>query len=209
MGKKYDDIYNSFRRDLEQTKGQSVAPESTVQEPIIEQPRVEQVEGVPIPQPQREAPKEVPIVDEVQGNGHKEGIPTQAVEVVTSDDKLRERQRDQEETRRRMEDKVKTDQIPGNGYLFNREPQHKLETANINELQLHSFVCTKIQAKVTKEDWDMFIDSVKDMYVDWMLEGSIAIGGMAREQFKAIMQFKHEEAANAAKGGLFDSGPAR
>lgn len=207
MGKKDEAIYNSFKQNLEQTKGQSVARESVAQEPVIEQPRVEQVEGVPIPQP--EIPKEIPVDVEVKGNGHKEGMPTQAVEVVKPDDKLQERQREQEETRRRMEDKVKTDQIPGNGYLFNREKQHKLETANINELQLHSIVCSKIQDTVMQEEWNPYANSVKGMYVDWMLEGSIAVGGLAREQFKAIMQFKHEEAANAAKGGLFDSGPAR
>ena len=207
MGKKYDDIYSSFKRDLDQTKGQSIIQPSATEEPVVEQPRVEQVEGVPIPQPGREVPKETPV--EVKGNGHKDEIPVAAVEVVMSADKIAERQREQDETRRRMEEKVKTDQIPGNGYLFNREKQHKLETASINELQLHSFVCTKIQAAVIKEDWDMYSDSVKDMYVDWMLEGSIAVGGMAREQFKAIMQFKHEESANAGKGGLFDSGPAR
>lgn len=209
MGKKDESIYKSFKQNLDQTKGQSIAQPSATQEPVVEQPRVEQVEGVPIPQPEREAPKDIPVVDEVKGNGHKDNSAIQATVVVKPDDKLVERQREQEETRRRMEDKVKTDQIPGNGYLFNREKQHKLETANINELQLHSVVCSKIQDTVMKEEWNPYADSVKGMYVDLMLEGSIAVGGLAREQFKAIMQFKHEESANAAKGGLFDSGPAR
>jgi hypothetical protein len=148
-----------------------------------------------------------------KGNGHKqeEAMPEEPEDVeaepsmAMTDAQAAEMARQQEDSRRRMELKEVERSIPGNRYLFNREKEHLLETAIINPLQLHNFACARIQTKILSPDWDSENEMVADMYVDTMLEGSIAIDGEARKQFVSLTQFKNEERMQAARGGLFDA----
>jgi hypothetical protein len=158
------------------------------------------------PQEPVEQPVEQPVLEpesEVKGNGHKD-----VAEVVdTVDEKTKDLANEIENTRREMLESEKNKNIPGNGYLFNRDPRHKLETSIINMLQLHNYVVAKIQTTVLKPDWNSSNNMVADMYVENMLEGSIAVDGKAREQFVALTQFKNDERAQAAHGSLFGTGP--
>jgi len=147
-----------------------------------------------------------PIDDEPLGNEHQEPEDVEAEpSMAMTDAQSAEMARQQEDSRRRMELKEVERAIPGNRYLFNREKEHLLETAIINPMQLHNFACARIQTKVLSPDWDSEHDMVADMYVDTMLEGSIAIEGEARKQFVSLTQFKNEERMQAARGGLFDA----
>jgi hypothetical protein len=74
-------------------------------------------------------------------------------------------------------------------------------------MQLHNFVVAKIQTTVLKTEWMSKENMVADLYVENMLEGSIAVDGKAREQFVALTQFKNDERAQAAHGSLFGTGP--
>jgi len=145
--------------------------------------------------------------DEMKGNGHKPPTDIPGTVVAFGGGDRDAMLRDQEETRRRMAESEKEKLIPGNRYIFNREQKHLLETARISEFQLHNFVVARIQNKILQKDWDMLAEPVGLMYVDGMLEGSIAVNGKSRDEFLAMHQFKSQEQAQAQRGGLFDNGP--
>ncbi len=189
-----ENYYSKFKEQLRQSMPpvnqpipQQETPPLTVkgEEPVIEQPISE---GQP----------------EIKDNGHKE---IEALDSTIPGENLKEHAKEIEDTRRDMMESEKNKNIPGNGYLFNREPKHKLETSIINMLQLHNYVVAKIQTTVLKPDWDSANNMVADMYVENMLEGSIAVEGEARKQFVALTQFKNDERAQAAHGSLFGTGP--
>ena len=191
--------YEDFKRNLKP---------STVTPPVMEG----QFEEI------KEDPKVEPEVSSVSGNGHNghnghKTEPEEPDDVEMADPSMTDAQstemaRQQEDSRRRMELKEVERSIPGNRYLFNRDKEHLLETSVINPMQLHNFACARIQTKILSADWDSDNDMVADMYVNLMLEGSIAIDGESRKQFVSLTQFKNEENARAARGGLFDvAGP--
>jgi hypothetical protein len=185
-----ENYYNDFKNQLKQN-----AP--VYREMPEPPPMVAEVEQ-PV-----EAQPEVQPVSDIKGNGHKD-----VAEVVdTMPDEPKDLAKEIADTRHDMLEAEKTKNIPGNGYLFNRDPRHKLETSIINMLQLHNYVVAKIQTTVLKPDWDSSTNMVADMYVENMLEGSIAVDGKAREQFVALTQFKNDERAQAAHGSLFGTGP--
>ena len=195
--------YEDFKRNL---KPGTVAPpvEEAQFKEINEEPKVE---------------VKAEATDGVSGNGHKpnnghkveeepEEFETADPSTAMTDAQSAEMARQQEDSRRRMELKEVERAIPGNRYLFNRDKEHLLETSVINPMQLHNFACARIQTKILSPDWDSDNDMVADMYVNLMLEGSIAIDGESRKQFVSLTQFKNEENARAARGGLFDvAGP--
>ena len=197
MGKENSDFYKDFKERLSRSKPLTsqdfVQPVYQLQEPLI------------APVINQEIPQETPIeTPEVKGNGHKEA---EALEVTMPDVNVDEHAKEIEATRKEMMEAEKDKNIPGNRYLFNRDPKHKLETAIISLMQLHNFVAAKIQTAVLKPEWDSMNDMVADMYVEGMLEGSIAVDGVARTQFVALTQFKNDERAQAAHGSLFGTGP--
>jgi hypothetical protein len=206
--------YDEFKAKLGATKCIPPVKEQAIEDGVFtETPQVSTEQGST---PHAEAPKEAPKSEaqgEVKHNGHKD--PSQIIETVevakpdADAEKLRAEAfaKEQKETRDRMVKAEKEKNIPGNGYMFNRDREHLLETAIINQLQLHMMTVSKIQTMVLNPDWDSANHMVADMYVDLMLEGSIAVDGESRKQFVGLTQFKNEEKMQAARGGLFDSGP--
>jgi hypothetical protein len=205
MKKADSDFYNDFQNRLKQSKPlskQDFPQQATYQEipiqvaeqPIGEAPHAAQPEAQPEIQPEVE----------IKGNGHKDPVD---LEETVDVEKAKELARQQEDTRREMLESEKTKAIPGNGYMFNREKKHLLESANINDLQLHNIAVGRIQTAVLKEGWNSLVDMVEDMYLDTVLEGSIAVGGKARVDFVALTQFKNDERSQAAHGSLFAPGP--
>jgi hypothetical protein len=194
--------YNDFKRLLAESAA------SIPKEEVVVEAQFEEVKEEPKAEPKAQS-------DEgVSGNGHKpnghvqeetEEVEATDPSTAMTDAQSAEMTRQQEDSRRRMELKEVERAIPGNRYLFNRDPEHMLETAIINPLQLHAYVSARIQTAVLKEDWDGQQNMVADMYVQGMLEGSIAIDGEARKQFVSLTQFKNEENMRASRGGLFDA----
>lgn len=195
-----ENYYNDFKNKLNQCAQPVYRQEP---QPVIAP--VTPQEATVGEQPVAGAQPEIQPEAEVKGNGHKDV--DEIVDTVPDDEKAKALAKDIEETRRDMLESEKTKNIPGNGYLFNRDPRHKLETSIINMLQLHNYVVAKIQTTVLKPDWNSADNMVADMYVENMLEGSIAVDGKAREQFVALTQFKNDERAQAAHGSLFGTGP--
>jgi hypothetical protein len=202
MGK--NDSYNDFKAKLANTKCKPPTPEQTIEEGVF----TEAPDQTVPPAPETHAPEQ-----EVKHNGHKDASQIiDTVEVAKPDAEAEKTKADaflkeQKETRDRMAKAEKEKNIPGNGYMFNRDREHLLETAIINQMQLHMMAVSKIQTMVLNPEWDSANHMVSDMYVDFMLEGSIAVDGESRKQFVGLTQFKNEEKMQGARGGLFDSGP--
>jgi hypothetical protein len=211
------DSYEEFKAKLGSTKCKP--PETPVKEQVIEDgvftetPSDTQEATSSTEAPAQESPKTEAPQGEVKHNGHKD--PSQIIETVevakpdAEADKLKAEAfaKEQKETRDRMARADKEKNIPGNGYMFNRDREHLLETAIINQMQLHMMTVSKIQTTVLNPNWDSENNMVADMYVDLMLEGSIAVDGESRKQFVGLTQFKNEEKMQGARGALFDSGP--
>jgi hypothetical protein len=185
--------YEAFKAALSESASPVVEP---VEAAFTEQPTCD-----PAPQPESKADPEV----EIKGNGHKNVADVEAT--IPEDEKAKDLARQQEDTRREMMEAEKNKAIPGNGYLFNRERRHKLESAIINAMQLHNYALGKIQVKIVDPDWDSRKDPILDVYIDYMLEGSIAVDGEARKQFVSLAKFQNEERAQGTHGSLFANGP--
>jgi len=197
------DYYKEFKARLKHSK-----PISNADAPLKQE--CAQVVWAEIPrQPPEnpvESPTETPVEEaEVKHNGHKDSA--EIIDTIPDDEKTKALAQDIENTRREMLESEKTKNIPGNGYIFNREKKHLLETANISQLQLHNIAVGRIQTQVLKEGWNSLENMVEDMYLDTILEGSIAVDGKARVDFVALTQFKRDENAQAAHGSLFGTGP--
>ena len=164
-----ENYYNDFKEQMKQSK--PISRQDFIQQPV-HQAVPQNPSPIVTPVINQEVPQETPVeTPEVKGNGHKE---VEALEsTIPDDEKTNEHAQEIADTRRDMMEAEKTKNIPGNGYMFNREKKHLVE----------------------------------DMYLDTVLEGSIAVEGKARVDFVALTQFKNDERAQAAHGSLFGTGP--